>query len=128
MQPDRSPAAILLRKTWPYLLALLLLMASGGVAWRMRHKWQSTLTLFEQAQVARPDRATLLYSELAARMPSLGEYWITSFELEDYRDQVVHIWGTVIMSVEDTKGGHTQGRDGTYFHIKVKKIRVVKED
>ncbi|TAL33609.1 MAG: hypothetical protein EPN93_13395 [Spirochaetes bacterium] len=60
------------------------------------------------------------------KYPSLGNYWITAFELEDYRGKTVTVTGIVEKRTESTDGGFTQGREGEYYHLKVKSVSVEK--
>ncbi len=53
------------------------------------------------------------------KYPSLGNYWITAFELEDYRGKTVTVTGIVRKRTESTGGTFTQGRDGTYYHLEI---------
>lgn len=59
------------------------------------------------------------------KFPSLGNYWITIFELEDYRAKKIHVWGIVYKKKESSEGGYVQGRDGTYYHLEVKGIDAI---
>jgi hypothetical protein len=56
------------------------------------------------------------------KYPSMGNYWITAFELEDYRGKTVTVTGVVEKRTESTGGGFTQGREGEFYHLKVKSI------
>lgn len=57
------------------------------------------------------------------KYPSIGDYWITAFELEDYRGKEVTVTGTVYKKEESSRGGFVQGRDGIHYYIKIKEIR-----
>ncbi len=59
------------------------------------------------------------------KYPSLGNYWLTAFGLEDHRGEKVHVWGIVRLVTESTNGGMRQGRDGVFCHLYVQGYKVV---
>ena len=62
------------RRRWMLGIALLGLISVAIVAWAFRDYARSPQALYREAQTARPDRAAVLYTRLAEKLPQLEEY------------------------------------------------------
>ena len=63
-------------------VALLGLLAGVALVWTFRDSLRSPQALYREAQSARPERAAVLYSRLAEKLPQIEEYaWLWAAEV-----------------------------------------------
>ena len=87
-EPDKATGVKIQFKFWHVFVAvtILALIAAGIAAWTFRDYIRSPQSLYHEAQHAQPERAGVLYTRLAEKLPQVEEYarlWAAAAAMPD---------------------------------------------